>query len=610
MELTKEEKTEKQIALIIKFKRVHGDKYDYSKFIYVNAKTKVCIICPEHGEFWQRPDHHLNGVGCPMCAGVSLMSFDDFCKKANTKHNSKYSYVEDTYSKTSKKVGIICPEHGLFYQNASSHLTGCGCPLCNGGIGTTKEKYIKKAILIHGNYYDYSKIEYINAKTKICIMCPRHGEFWQEADSHLYGKGCPKCKSSILESMVINILNKNKIFYQFQYKLDGMGKKSYDFYLPDTKLIIECQGEQHFVPVNFRKNSDDGNVNKDFTKRVDLDYEKYNVAIKHGIKVIYFTLPKLFKDKNVNINLPFYFDKKVFQHTDDLLLYINSLEKSAHIDNNNNVLFRDYLMNISNDFIFQDGAFVNKNYKIYLIECHSNERDTLNSISRINRKRDYDSIFIFEDEWINNKELVKNKLKHLIKMNSNLPKIGARKCTIIEINKDLERDFLNKYHIQGNGQSTVAYGAFYNDELVGVMAFKKLFKNRNEYELTRFTTNYTYIFQGLGSKMLSHFINNYNPNSIVSFADKRWTTDKDNNLYTKLGFSLEYQTYPDYRYYNETVDRYKRFHKFNFRKQILNKKYGLDLSLTETEMVKILGYDRIWDCGLLKYKLEIKKENN
>src|ERR1035437_1745734 len=601
------EKT-KEVDFIAKAKNVHGDKYDYSRVEYINAKTKVCIICSEHGEFYQRIDHHLNGSGCPICAGVSLMSFDDFNKKANNKHDNKYSYVESTYNGTQNKVGIICAEHGIFFPSASSHLTGCGCPSCKGGISISKESYIKKAIETHGNYYDYSKVEYINAKTKVCIICPRHGDFWQEASSHVLGngKGCPKCKSSILESMVINIFNKSNIYYQFQYKLAEMGKKSYDFYIPSINTIIECQGEQHFIPVDFSRNKhidrDDNAVNETFNKRILLDAEKYEIALKNGINVIYFILPKLFKVKNVNINLPFYTDKNVFQHTDDLLEYIEGFGSIIKAGNNI-TLFRDELMDVSDDFVYQDNSLTHKNYKIYLIENKNNERDTLNSTARYNRKRDYKSIFIFEDEWFNSKDIIKNKLKHLFGENNDLIRIGARKTEIKSISSIVEKEFLEKYHIQGAGNSTVSLGSFYNNELIAVMTFKKLNNNSNDYDLTRFATDYNYICQGIGSKLLNYFIKNYNPDSIISFADRRWTLDKDNNLYTKLGFELVSESRPDYRYYNERVDRYKRFHKFGFRKQILHKKYGLDLSLTETEMVRALGYDRIWDCGLFKYKL-------
>ena len=217
-------------------------------------------------------------------------------------------------------------------------------------------------------------------------------------------------------------------------------------------------------------------------------------------------------------------------------------------------------------------------------------------------KSGYSLIQIFEDEYQYKKDIVLNKLKHLCGINTDVIKIGARKCTIREIGNSETNEFLEKYHIQGAGQSSVSIGAYYSDILVGVMTFKILPKSINEYDLTRFATNSDYVCQGLASKMLSYFSKNYNPTSIISFADRRWTLDKDNNLYTKLGFELVNVLAPDYKYYNEKIDKYARFHKFGFRKQILSKRHGFSMDLTETEMVQLLGYDRIWDCGLFKYK--------
>ncbi len=215
-------------------------------------------------------------------------------------------------------------------------------------------------------------------------------------------------------------------------------------------------------------------------------------------------------------------------------------------------------------------------------------------------KKGYGLLHIFEDEYINNKELVLSKIKHILKMEDNEIKVGARKCTISQITKTISDEFLDKYHIQGSVSATIYYGAYYENKLIGVMTFKK--ENKDGFwELSRYATDYHYICQGLGGKLFKHFINENNPIEVKSFADRRWTLNAENNLYTKLGFSLENTLRPDYRYYNERIDRYQRFHKFGFRKQILHKKYGLPLSMTETEMVKELGYDRIWDCGLFKY---------
>ena len=122
-----------------------------------------------------------------------------------------------------------------------------------------------------------------------------------------------------------------------------------------------------------------------------------------------------------------------------------------------------------------------------------------------------------------------------------------------------------------------------------------------KWELTRFASDNGKICQGIGGKLFKHFIREYNPSEIKSFADRRWTINEESNVYIKLGFKFDGYLAPQYRYYNAKVDRYHRFHKFGFRKQILSKKYGFPLTMTETEMTEKLGYKKIWDCGLIKY---------
>lgn len=217
----------------------------------------------------------------------------------------------------------------------------------------------------------------------------------------------------------------------------------------------------------------------------------------------------------------------------------------------------------------------------------------------------YGLIHIFSDEWLNKREIVMHKLIRLLNMSDSI-KIGGRNCVISEIPKEMKDEFLNNFHIQGKDSSTVKLGAFFNTILVGVMTFK--IQEDGSYDLTRFATNYNYSVYGLGSKLLKFFINNYDPTKIISFADRRWTINAEDNLYTKLGFTLIDVLKPDYRYFDPKDKLQIRHHKFGFRKDILIKKHPnlLNNSMTESEMVKILGYDRIWDCGLFKYQLICK----
>jgi hypothetical protein len=188
-------------------------------------------------------------------------------------------------------------------------------------------------------------------------------------------------------------------------------------------------------------------------------------------------------------------------------------------------------------------------------------------------------------------------LSHILGFDTkNKKKIYARKCTISEIGMDEAKSFLDLNHIQGFVPSSVYLGAFYDDEIIGVMTF--LEESENKWILNRFASDNNSICCGVGGKMFKYFVTKYNPLTVKSFADKRWTFS-DDNIYAKIGFKKEVSSYPDYHYVRQ--DKCERLHKFNFRKQKLSKKYGFPLTMTEREMTKELGYERIWDCGLIRY---------
>ena len=270
----------------------HKGKYDYSKVKYVNNRTKVCIICPEHGEFWQAPSSHLSDHGCPICGGSYTQTKKEFITKARKVHGDKYDYSKVDYVNSATKVCIICPEHGEFEQTPASHIYGQGCPKCGfekirESLSSSKEEFIKKANEIHGNKYDYSKVDYVNAHTKVCIICPKHGEFEQETNTHLKGSACPKCNLSHLERSVMNYLDEKKITYDYQKHFNWLGLQSLDFYLPDYKVGVECQGEQHFFPIDFASKGVEWASNE-FDKLVSRDKRKKALCEEHGVKLLYF----------------------------------------------------------------------------------------------------------------------------------------------------------------------------------------------------------------------------------------------------------------------------------------------------------------------------------
>ena len=287
IEKRSEKKTSTKEEFIQKAREAHGDKYDYTKVNYVNNSTKVCIICPEHGEFEQTPNNHLNGHGCPICRNEATgeryrLSKEEFIKKAIEKHGDKYDYNKVEYKNNSTKVCIICKDHGEFWQVPYSHLNGNGCPKCSNCYVPITEEWIASANEVHKGKYDYSKVEYANCETKVCIICPEHGEFEQRPHNHLIGNGCPKCNLSHLERDVMNYLDDMGITYDYQKRFDWLGLQSLDFYLPDYNVGIECQGGQHFFPVE-RFGGE-----KTFKKTLERDKRKKKLCEEKGVKLLYF----------------------------------------------------------------------------------------------------------------------------------------------------------------------------------------------------------------------------------------------------------------------------------------------------------------------------------
>ncbi len=224
---------------IIISNEIHSNKYNYDNVVYKNTDTKICIICPIHGEFWQTPYMHTRRKhGCPICG----------------KEKSIKTTIERNKNKEHKKPTL------------------------------KMEQFIKKSKEIHGNKYDYSKVICINSKTKVCIICPIHGEFWQIPTNHyINGSGCPACRESKGEKIIRNWLEKNNINFEIQKTFDDckgkIKKLMFDFYLPDYNLLIEYDGEQHFKKRGFI-------TEENFLKTKINDYKKDKYCNDKNIKLL------------------------------------------------------------------------------------------------------------------------------------------------------------------------------------------------------------------------------------------------------------------------------------------------------------------------------------
>lgn len=278
---------------VAKAMKRHGGKYDYSRVSYINCKEKVEIICPVHGSFWQTPDAHLR-QGCRLCgiekrAAARKSSTAEFIEEARKVHGDSFDYSLAEYESCEKKVRIICRKCGrIFSQRPQNHLAGYGCIYCGGRHRPDTAEFIEKAREIHGDKYDYSKMSYTDCRTKIRIICPDHGEFWQTPDCHVQGRGCPCCKESRGERQIRTFLEsrgyrKDVDFVQECIFPDLADERPlrYDFYIRPLNCVIEYNGPQHY-----RKCTLFGDTREKFLLRKHHDWLKRKYAEAHGIKYV------------------------------------------------------------------------------------------------------------------------------------------------------------------------------------------------------------------------------------------------------------------------------------------------------------------------------------
>ena len=413
-----------------------------------------------------------------------------------------------------------------------------------------KNIFIERSIKIHGNKYDYSKVEYKNHRTKVTIVCPIHGEFEQTPKNHMQGQGCPQCGKKYAQLYhkhnYKNFINSSIERFGDRYEFPNIQN---EYENSHSKITIKCtKCGNSFVKIACDHITSPNGGCQHCYHNISKPEEEIGEFIKSIIKdEIYFNDRELLNGYELDIFIP---SKNIAIEFNGL--YWHSEDK------------RDkYYHLMKTELCEQKG--------VHLIQ-------------------------IFEDEYYNSKDIVLSKIKHLLMVNDS-EKIYARKCETRIISYDIAKSFLDSNHIQGHDKSTVYLGGFYNDELIGVMSFIK--QPNNKWILNRFATNINKNVIGIGGKLFNWFIREYKPNEVKSFADRRWTSTFKENLYDKLGFTKDSILRPDYKYIFE--NSMKRFHKFNFRKKNIIKKYGLEENLTESEMAEKINAKKIWDCGLIKY---------
>jgi G:T-mismatch repair DNA endonuclease (very short patch repair protein) len=473
--------------VIERFKDVHGDRYDYSKYVYPGRKElKGIVICREHGEFEIMRQHHEKGSGCPVCAGVPRGGFkrkgqDKFLNEMRNIFGNSLDFSKFVYVNNRIKGTVICPIHGEFEKNSKHLMRGQGCPICSGKVKLSLDSIQERLNSIHGdNHYTIlPDLEYINNKTNVMVRCNIHDDVWLVRPDNLLNSKtrCPKCADRISK----------------------------------------------------------------------IEQELYDYVSSFGVEIVQ-NSKKIIEPLELDIYLP---------------------EHSLAIEMNG---------------LFFHGDRSNKDKKYHL---NKTERCL---------EQDIRLLHIFEDEWRNKQEIWKSIIRNKLKRNTE--RYYARKCEIREVSIQQASQFLSINHLQGYSQSSVRLGLYCDNEMVCILTMgKSRFDKTIEWEICRFATKLNSNVCGGFHRLLKRFILDYDPSSIVTYADRRYS---EGDLYKNFGMVEEKNDALNYFYFNK--HEMVRHSRHKFQKHKLESLLPLfDINLSESDNMRVNGYDRIWDCGNYKY---------
>ena len=491
----------------------------------------------------------------------------DYQEELDKKYKGEY-ILKSTYNGYNQPVEILHTKcNKTFTIRADYLLYGkSSCPFCS-SKKNGKEKFKKYIDSLNGEFTLVS--DYVNDRTKVkirhnCSLCNNYE--WEIRASKFKanpdGKKCPKCNA---------IKFKEEAFERSRSKV-----KSNDEFLTEVKNLVgdeytflEKYGENRFQKLKVKHNS------------CGYIYEVKPNDFLQGHRC-----PKCFHKKSKKEVEVYNFIKELFPSTENTVRNIINGELDIYVPEKKVAIEFDGI------FWHNDKHKVKYYHRDKMLEAN---------------QKGIRLIHIFEDEWDYKQDIVKSKLKHILGKNTS-PVVYARKCTIKEIDSVTKNTFLEKNHIQGADAAAVKLGLYCQDTLVAVMTFckprrvlgfTKTNSKKYDYELSRYAMNISYRVVGGFSKMFKYFINKYNPTSIVTYADLRWSS-KDSNIYDTTGFTLDHISAISYSYVEKDNHRCSRF---CYRKQRIKEHFPeiYNESLTEFQMTDMLGLSRIWDCGNLVY---------
>jgi hypothetical protein len=556
-------------------------------------------------------------IECDNCGDIKILKFNKyykstnklkeeyFCKKCNfikIKKTKLERYGDENYTNRDKAKETCLEKYGdENYTNRDKAKETC---LEKFGVdnisklGEVKEKKKEKFIKKYGvenpfqsqevkkkiketclqkynsEYYITSK----DAKDKYELFCDRLGvEHYSKSNEfkEKFEETCLLRWGKTTNLLNNNIKEKIKQTNLEKYGFDHAMKKK-DISVLNAKRIIDSRYD-YFLKLGYEYIEYDYNKHLYKLKNIkcghifEINYDLFRSRIKYNNNSCLICYPKQ--------ELSSIKEKEIANWLNSLNINLIENDRSLINPQELDIYLPEFKLAIEfNGLYYHSDKFKEKNY-------HINKTNECNKLG-------IQLIHIWEDDWVYKKEIIKSIILNRLGLVNN--KIYARKTTIKEVDTKESREFLNKNHIQGYTTSSIKIGLFYDNELVSLMTFgNRRINSKNNYELIRFSNKLNTNVIGGASKIFKYFITNYSETKIVSYSDISLFSG---DLYEKLGFTNDGKTNLNYYWTDLNV----KYHRFNFNKKKLVK-LGHDHDLTEDEIMKNIGYHKIWSCGQIRW---------
>lgn len=352
------------------------------------------------------------------------MKTRNYVNKANKIFDDMYNYDKTVYTSSKNKLVITCKIHGDFEKRADVHLSGQGCPTCSSKIKslartTKKDENIEKANKVHNNIYDYSLIDYTGQRKEYDIICKKHGIFKVRFDKHLSGRGCQKCsiesRCNILRLPLAEVLNKIAKVHGDKYDTYNLNYKGSNYKMTPT---CKKHGDFEVTPQEFFNGSN--------CPYCAVKFSKAEIEIKEFIE----------KYQEIEHS-----NRKILKNKFEIDIYIPSLKIAIEY----------------NGLYYHSDKFHKSNYHLNkTIQC---------------RDKGIRLIHIFEDEWIHKKDIVKSNILEIIKETPNIISVDA--CEVKNVTPEVCKDFLDKNSLDKYSEINLAFGLYYEDELISIVCQDK-----------------------------------------------------------------------------------------------------------------------------------------